>query len=135
MIVSFSENNKTYKTWIEFNISKSPSVEFLREKYPEFFGLHDEDGLTVYVWQFSADDYSCYLVSTAMDRLTDMSFAFTKGASISEVRTIIDTYGISKDKVVVSAVINPRSSYDYVIDDAYRENLKTIFWSAIPYGE
>ncbi|MBE6551353.1 MAG: hypothetical protein E7665_04380 [Ruminococcaceae bacterium] len=101
----------------------------LREKYPYFFGIDDSDGLTVYIWQLAPEHYRCYLVSTAMDRISDMSFAFTGGASVKEMREILSMYGIPKNKVTLKPVINPISSMHYVIDDTYRENINKLFWS------
>ena len=134
-IVPFSvkEGNKyvSYKAWAEFTVGSIPTTDSLREKYPEFFGLNAEDGLTVYIWQLAETHYSCYLVSTAIDRLSDHSFAFTRGASISEMRSILNTYNIEREKVLLRPIVNPISSYAYTIDEAYCKNLENVFWSAI----
>ena len=134
-IVPFSvkEGDKyvSYKAWAEFTVGSIPTTDSLREKYPEFFGLNAEDGLTVYIWQLAETHYSCYLVSTAIDRLSDHSFAFTRGASISEMRSILNTYNIEREKVLLRPIVNPISSYAYTIDEAYCKNLENVFWSAI----
>ena len=130
---SVKEGDKyvSYKAWAEFTVGSIPTTDSLREKYPEFFGLNAEDGLTVYIWQLAETHYSCYLVSTATDRLSDHSFAFTRGASISEMRSILNTYNIEREKVLLRPIVNPISSYAYTIDEAYCKNLENVFWSAI----
>ena len=130
-LVDEGEGYKEYNTWIEFKVGSIPTTDSLREKYPEFFGLNEEDGLTVYVWQLAETHYSCYLVSTATDRLSDHSFAFTSGASISEMRSILNTYNIEREKVLLRPIVNPISSYAYTIDEAYCKKLENVFWSAI----
>ena len=130
-LVDKGDGYKEYSTWIEFKVGSISSMESLREKYPDFFGLNTEDGLTVYIWQLAETHYSCYLVSTAIDILTDHSFAFTDGASISETRMILNTYNIEKEKILLRPIVNPLSSYAYIIDDAYRQNLENVFWSVI----
>ena len=122
---------KKYNTWIEFEVGSIPSVSGLREKYPEFFGLNAEDGLTVYIWQLAENHYSCYLVSTATDRLTDHSFAFMGGATISEMRMILSSYNIEKDQIKLVPITSPISSYYYEINDEYRKKLEERFWSEI----
>ena len=130
-LVDEGDGYKEYNTWIEFKVGSIPTTDSLREKYPEFFGLNAEDGLTVYIWQLAETHYSCYLVSTAIDRLSDHSFAFTRGASISEMRSILNTYNIEREKVLLRPIVNPISSYAYTIDEAYCKNLENVFWSAI----
>ena len=126
-----SDKYVSHKAWAEFTVGSIPTTYSLREKYPEFFGLNAEDGLTVYIWQLAETHYSCYLVSTATDRLSDHSFAFTSGASISEMRSILNTYNIEREKVLLRPIVNPISSYAYTIDEAYCKNLENVFWSAI----
>ncbi|MCQ2735510.1 MAG: hypothetical protein MJ212_06165 [Alphaproteobacteria bacterium] len=61
----------------------------------------------------------------------DLNGAFQKSASIGEMRAILDFYGISKDKITITPVRNPLSSY-YVpnLDEAYCKKLETIFWAS-----
>lgn len=100
----------------------------LKEKYPQFFNVSTDGGLTVYIWQMSKDNYSCYLANTSMEALSDNSFAYDVGASIAEMRAILTTYNVDKKDITVQPVINPLSSYYYEIDDAYRARVKELFW-------
>ena len=115
------------------NISEadSISVEKLKEKYPQFFNVSTDGGLTVYVWQQAEDDYRCYLVNTFTEAISDNSFAYETGATIPEMRTILTTYDISKENISIHPVRNPLSSYYYTIDDEYRETIKNLFWAHI----
>ena len=100
----------------------------LKEKYPKFFNVSTDGGLTVYIWQMSKDNYSCYLANTSMEAISDNSFAYDVGASIAEMRAILTTYDIDRKDITVQPVINPLSSYYYEIDDAYRAKVKELFW-------
>ena len=100
----------------------------LKEKYPKFFNISTDGGLTVYIWQMSKDDYSCYLANTSMEAISDNSFAYDVGATIAEMRAILTTYDIDRKDITVQPVINPLSSYYYEIDDAYRAKVKELFW-------
>lgn len=111
------------------NISEADniSVEKLKEKYPQFFNVSTDGGLTVYVWQQAEDDYRCYLANTFTEAISDNSFAYETGATIPEMRTILTTYDISKENISIHPVRNPLSSYYYTIDDEYRETIKNLF--------
>ena len=111
-------------------ITKSQTAETLQNKYPEFFGLNAKSGLTVYIWQTGEWNYRCFLMSSIDAAKIDLTGAFEKCASIGEMRAILDFYGISKDKITITPVRNPLSSY-YVpnLDEAYSKKLETIFWA------
>ncbi len=100
----------------------------LKEKYPQFFNVSTDGGLTVYVWQMSKDNYSCYLANTSMEAISDNSFAYDVGTTIPEMRAILTTYNVDEKDITVQPVINPLSSYYYEIDDAYRAKIKELFW-------
>lgn len=132
--ISFSvkegDKSVSYNAYAEFQVGSVPNEKSLRAKYPDFFGLDAEDGLTVYIWQLAENHYGCYLVDKATDKWEDKLFAFTYGASIMEMRAILSTYNIEQSKITLRPVCNPSSSYAYVIDDAYRQKVETEFWSA-----
>lgn len=109
--------------------SEQLDISLLREKYPQFFDLSTDGGLTVYIWQMAKYNYSCYLINSSLDAVTDQSFAFTEGASISEMRAILSTYDIDRNDVTLRPCSNPISSYVYIIDDAYIKKLEEKFWS------
>ena len=59
-------------------------------------------------------------------------FVFEKGASIAEMRAIIEDYGIDREEVSLHPVNNPASSYYYTIDEEYISTLYELFWSTPP---
>ena len=110
------------------NVIGSTTIDGLKVKYPQFFNVSTVGGLTVYIWQMSKDNYSCYLANTSMEAISDNSFAYDIGASISEMRAILTTYDIDRNDITIQPVRNPLSSYYYVIDNAYRKKVKDWFW-------
>ncbi len=110
------------------NVITSADIEQLKNKYPQFFNVSTDGGLTVYIWQMSENNYSCYLANTSMEALSDNSFAYNVGATIAEMRAILTTYDIEQKDITVQPVINPLSSYYYEIDNAYRAKVKELFW-------
>ncbi|MEE1504161.1 MAG: M56 family metallopeptidase [Acutalibacteraceae bacterium] len=111
------------------------SMEKLENIYPQFFDVSTDGGLTVYIWQMAEDDYKCYLVNTAQEAISDNSFAYAGGATISEMRAILSTYDVNNEDVTIQPVINPLSSYFYEIDDIYCKYIKDLFWSTLPLLE
>ena len=112
----------------ELGNTASVNLSQLKEKYPQFFNVSTDGGLTVYIWQMSKDNYSCYLANTFMEAISDNSFAYDVGASIAEMRAILTTYDIDQKDISIHPVRNPLSSYYYEINDAYRAKIKELFW-------
>ena len=111
-------------------------VEKLRAKFPNYFDLPVSKGLEVYIWQMAADSYSCGL-------LPARNLAYTKEelwdlhkspATLEEMKIIVATYlsSVPKESVEICPIQMPHSSYAYTIDKAYREELKSLFWSDFP---
>ena len=113
------------------------TLDKLRVKYPMFFDVSTDGGLTVYIWQMSANSYRCYLANTFLEALSDNSFAYEFGATIEEMRMILASYGISRYDVTLHPIRNPLSSYYYEIDDEYRAKIDELFWQYIKpvYGD
>ena len=107
----------------------STDIGVLKAKYPHFFDVSTDGGLTVYIWQMSANNYSCYLANTSMEAISDNSFAYEVGTSIAEMRSILETYEIEQQDITIQPVINPLSSYYYEINDEYRKKIKELFWN------
>ena len=126
-LFKMKEISKTSSAELENN-NANVNLSQLKEKYPQFFNVSTDGGLTVYIWQMSKDNYSCYLANTSMEAISDNSFAYDVGATIAEMRAILTTYDIDRKDITVQPVINPLSSYYYVIDDAYRAKVKELFW-------
>ena len=117
------------------NVIVSTTIDGLKAKYPQFFDVSTDGGLTVYIWQMSANNYSCYLANTSMEAISDNSFTYDVGASIAEMRAILATYDIDQKDISVHPVRNPLSSYYYEINDAYHSKVKEMFWATIPLAD
>lgn len=113
------------------DLKPSASVEVLRQKYPHFFGLDGKNGLAVYVWQLAKDSYSCYLKSADDEYMSPMLPPEGGAASISEMRTILLTYDVSREMIYLRPTVAIWSSYAYNIDDDYKKELEILFWSDI----
>lgn len=84
-------------------------IESLQEKYPHFFGLDAEEGVTVYVTKLSQDNFECYLTSRSIDPQRIMHF--NKFASIEEMKLILSTYNIPDVEITVEPFQHLLSSY------------------------
>ncbi len=126
------KNNRgvKYGSWfMDYELPDTqPDVSKLQEKYPQLFNVSTDGGLTVYVWQMSKDSYRCYLVNTDAEAVSDNSFAYEVGTTITEMRAILTTYDIDKKDIIVQPISNPLSSYYYEINDEYRMITKELFW-------
>ena len=101
----------------------------LKEKYPEYFGLSSVKGIEVYVWQMSTDSYSCWMMSgTKCLKTQEQIFALhEKALTVEEANAILDELGVNQTDIFVIPITQPHSSYDYEIDEAYREQVNKLF--------
>ena len=115
--VSFSvdegDGYKKYNTWIEFKVGSIPTTDYLRERYPEYFGLDDSKGLDVYVWQMAKNHYSFGLLphdEQGRDWLAH-ELLNLRGTSAEEMSVILSTYNIDENDIYIIPWQNPVSSY------------------------
>ena len=92
-------------------------LEFLRDKYPEYFDLRTAKGLEVYVWQMSPGSYSCGVMEGTNREKTHEELMGLKGASIHEMKAILSSYDIPKEDMIIIPWQDPVSSYmpEYLI--------------------
>ena len=121
-----SQNNGTVSEPLN-----SANIDALKEKYPQYFELSTENGLEVYIWQLASNSYSCGLLPGKDGGYAqqELWYLHTSPASLAEMRTIVDSYNLPKSDVTIHPVVMPHSSYAYVVDDAYRNELTQLFWS------
>ena len=112
----------------DLNNIAGTDTDKLRLKYPQYFDISTDGGLTVYVWQMAEDNYRCHLANTALEAISDNSFIYTTGATIEEMKIILSSYDIGREDITIQPVINPISSYYYEIDEAYKEKINELFW-------
>ena len=108
------------------------SANRLEEKYPQYFGLSTENGLTVFIWQMAKGSYSCALLPGGDAEPTDIELLTLKPTSMEEMRAIVAAYSIPEQDVVITPIIQPYSSYFYEINDKYRAQIEALFWSDFP---
>ncbi len=99
--------------------STEKEIEKLQEKYPHFFGLNTENGVTVYVTKLSQDNFECYLTSKSID--PQKILHFNKFASIEEMKLILSSYNLANEEItvkpfqhVLSSYIGDESEYDAI---------------------
>ena len=136
--------------------SEEMNMDELKEMFPNFFGLNAENGLVVYVSQFSENSYYCYLKEegageptidecvvirkqkpedyTPSPQSSMLECDTTGWAYVNEMRAILIDYGISSEKVRVASFQHPLSSYIQVNDpnegalERYEEKIRKLFF-------
>ena len=109
-----------------------PTVQLhpLYQKYPEYFGLDGMKGVEVYVWQMAGNLYHCGAL-TGTNRLKteeEIQRLFNNGATLEEMRTILELCEIERERVSIIPVRNPLSSFWYEIDIEYAKQINALFW-------
>lgn len=137
----FERQVSGWNTWVEFELKKQGdtneqantaiSIERLKEKYPEYFGLDTTNGLEVYVSQFAENSYRCQLYSGMTAFLESQEMDPEKTATLEEMKLILSTYDIPSEKIVIIPFYNPLSSYYYKVDEEHIEKIKSLFGSNV----
>lgn len=105
-------------------------IAVLRERYPDYFSLDADRGLTVYIWQLSAFSYSCALFeSGTSEKDIQLSiYSEKQGTTVSEMKAILSSYEIEKEKITLILGSVLYSSYLGAGKDAgHRLNLSVMF--------
>lgn len=102
----------------------------LYEKHPEYWGLDGMKGVEVYVWQMGGNGYYCGALPGTNRRKSEeeIQALFANGATLEEMRTILELCEIEREKVSIIPVQNPLSSYWYEIDVEYAARINALFW-------
>lgn len=126
---SVSKGETELTSGSSYNSEIKSEVERLREKYPEYFELSAFKGIEIYVWEMAEGSYHCGLMSGTNRNKTDEEIwdLARKPLSIEEAKMILNELKIDKDYWIIIPVVQPISSYRYVIDDAYREKVRKLF--------
>ena len=86
-------------------------IKKLQEKYPHFFGLNTENGVTVYVTKLSQYNFECYLTSNTNPTDPQKVLHYDEFSSIDEMKFILSTYNLSNEEITVTPFIHCLSSY------------------------
>ena len=100
----------------------------LREMFPQYFDLPVDKGLEVYVWQMAPSQFYCGLLPGRNLGYTQEEIEALKPANVNQMRQIVTSYNLSKDRISVIPINHSLSSYYYTVDDAYIERVHNLFW-------
>ena len=125
------EVNTKIETDSPADTNTSIDINTLKSKYPTYFNLDKTKGLTVYVWQMSANSYYCGLLPNSDIGHTELEIfnLHFSSTSIDEMRSIVTYYypNNTQKYVTVCPIIMPISSYAYNIDDKYIHKVNELF--------
>lgn len=101
--------------------NEEKEIKKLQERYPHFFNLNIENGVTVYVTKLSQDNFECYLTSNLNPTDPQKVMHFDELASIDEMKLILSTYNLTNEEITVepfrhllSSYIGDSSEYDVI---------------------
>ena len=102
----------------------------LRIKYPEYYNLDTFKGIEVYVWQNDDGEYRCGAMSgTNRGKTIEELIALEENsASIKEMKSILASYKINKDSIIIIQVDNPLSGDEIEIQGINPEEICELFW-------
>lgn len=116
--------------------AQASRLQRLKENFPMYFGLDCSSGLNVYIWQMAPESYSCALLPAgAEEPAQETLWSLCQSAvSLEDAREIVASYfpEISSRQVHICPISMPHSSYYYTINDAYRAETESLFWSDFP---
>lgn len=112
-------------------------IETLRLRHPQYFQGLQETGMTVYVWQMAPGSYHWGLLPDGEKHTWDESgdeFTWIETGdliqlSLDDLHAIVEEYALEPEQVTIHPIAMLYSSYAYNIDDAYINNVTTLFWS------
>lgn len=102
----------------------------LRIKYPEYYNLDTFKGIEVYVWQNEDGEYRCGAISgTNRGKTIEEYTALAENsASIKEMKSILASYKIEKDSIIIIQIDNPLSGDEIEINEINPEDIYDLFW-------
>lgn len=112
--------------YYSYPYSGQPTLQELKVRFPEYFGLSTKKMMSVYVWQTGENDYYCGLMEYTDD--PGNAPLNLKPATFEEMRVILSSYDVTKKDVVLKPIFNPSSGYYYTVDDEYTQKVNSMFW-------
>jgi beta-lactamase regulating signal transducer with metallopeptidase domain len=110
-------------------VSNEPfSIEDLPRHFPEYYSLDTSKGIEVYLWQSDNGEYRCGAMSGTNRNKTyeDISILEKNGVTIEQMKTILASYDIDKEKIIIIPItIN---STNYEIETETFSNISKLFW-------
>ena len=104
----------------------------LYKKYPEYFDLDGMKGVEVYVWLDADNTYRCGALIGTNRLKTDAEIQglFDNGATIEEMRTIMELCEIGEDRISIMPVSKSLADNWYEIDIKQMSDFRAMFWGA-----
>ena len=102
----------------------------LQIKYPEYYNLDTFKGIEVYVWQNEDGEYRCGAMSgTNRGKTIEEYTALAENsASIKEMKSILASYKIEKDSIIIIQIDNPLSGAEIETKEINPEDIYDLFW-------
>ena len=107
----------------------------LRLKFPEYYNLDTFKGIEVYVWQTEEGEYQCGAMGgTNIGKShEDILNLVMNGATFNEMRTILSSYNIAKENIIIIPIRINEEDFEIVTTDLSRIN--EIFWKKYKEGD
>lgn len=99
-------------------------MTWLKEKYPEYFDLPADRGLTVFVREADEEQYLCALAVTGGKEKTAEEVREMNGTSAEEMRMILSSYDISREMITVTAYSDSLPGHSFEADEALAERVQ-----------
>lgn len=124
--ISYNGESQVFENVFEI---KSTDLSDLRERFPEYFNLDAFKGLEVYVWPMAENYFRCGVLSgTNRNKTYDELWGLANNStSIEQMKTILSSYDIPSEDIVIIAYSQPISSYSCIYDNDYIKNLSDLF--------
>lgn len=115
--------------WADFTrgLQQMEYIDELRGRYPFYFDLPTDDGLALYVWQMSENNYQCALVSGKDADLPDKVIYGNESVSAHIMKYILESYDLPDEEIVIKPAAAAHSDYYYVIDSEYQQRINALF--------
>jgi hypothetical protein len=100
----------------------------LQKRFPEYYNLDTFKGIEVYVWQTNDGTYECGAMNGTNRNKTfeEILLLEKNGATFEEMRTILSSYNIDKERIVIIPVnINAE---DFEIEIGEFAQISEMFW-------
>ncbi len=105
--------------------------------FPNYLNMDVQNGLTIYVWQMAAEQYSCVMIPDKDHLLGSMELLALHQMptmNLEETKAILTTYGLSGTMIKVALVQMPYSSYIGPKDDAAVEEIRQRLGLVAPFN-
>ena len=115
----------------------SADIAFYKERVPMYFDLPTENGLEVYIWRATVDNYLCGLLPAKATDYTqkELEKLSESPVTIETMRQIvayhIEKGNVTKEQITVHGIKMPYSpsSYPYTPDEAFQRQVNYLLWA------